>query len=114
MRLIAAGVQVIMATYRSGAENYRNNAGSAPPAISHPRCDNVQSMDERGRPADKAPNPAFMQIEGRLVRPLPPEATTVTVRNFWLVQPWVIVTIVIAIMVALVIPGLLMDLNRGF
>jgi len=79
-------------------------------------------MDEWGRPADEAPSrpadeapsPAFMQIEGRLVRPLPPEATTVTARNFWLVQPWVIVTIVIAIMVALVIPGLLMDLNRGF
>jgi hypothetical protein len=55
-----------------------------------------------------------MQIEGRLVSPLPPEATTVITRNFWLVQPWVIVTIVIAIMVALVIPGLFLDLTRGF
>lgn len=55
-----------------------------------------------------------MQIEGRVVRPLPSEATNVTTRKFWLVQPWVIVTLVIAIMVALLIPGLLMDLNRGF
>ena len=35
-------------------------------------------------------------------------------RKFWLVQPWVIVTICLAIMVALSIPGLLMDWNRGF
>lgn len=48
------------------------------------------------------------------MQPLPAEATNVTTRNFWLVQPWIIVTIVIAIMVALVIPGLLMDLDRGF
>ncbi|MDI1287280.1 MAG: hypothetical protein PSV46_23040 [Reyranella sp.] len=66
------------------------------------------------RPVDKVPTPAFMQIEGRVVQPLPAEATNVTTRNFWLVQPWIIVTIVIAIMVALVIPGLLMDLDRGF
>ena len=77
-------------------------------------------MNERGRkrsaerPAEKVPSPAFMQIEGRLVRPLPPEATTVNTRKVWLVQPWVIVTIVMAIMVALVIPGLILDLNRGF
>ncbi len=71
-------------------------------------------MDERGRQADKAQGPAFMQIEGRLVSPLPPEATTVATRKFWLVQPWVIVSIVMAIMVALVIPGLFLDLNRGF
>ena len=71
-------------------------------------------MDEQGGHADKAPGPAFMQIEGRLVSPLPPEATTLVTRNFWLVQPWVIVTIVIAIMIALVIPGLVLDLNRGF
>lgn len=55
-----------------------------------------------------------MQIEGRLVRPLPPKETTVNTRKFWLVQPWVIVTIVMPIMVALVIPGLFLDLNRGF
>lgn len=67
-----------------------------------------------GRPADRAPTPAFMKIEGRVVQPLPAEATNVTTRNFWLVQPWIIVTIVIAIMVALVIPGLLMDLKRDF
>jgi len=66
------------------------------------------------RRASKAPPPAFMQIEGRLVRPLPPEATSTNTRNFWLIQPWVIVTIVLAILVALVIPGLFMDLNRGF
>jgi hypothetical protein len=63
---------------------------------------------------DKAPTPAFMQIEGRIARPLPSEATSVNTRKYWLVQPWVIVTLVIAIMVALLIPGLLMDLNRGF
>jgi hypothetical protein len=67
-----------------------------------------------GRPAAEAPSPAFMQIEGRLVRPLPPEATTVVTRDFWLIQPWVIVTIVMAIIVALVIPGLILDLTRGF
>jgi len=55
-----------------------------------------------------------MRIDGSIVRPLPAEATRVTERKFWLVQPWVIVTIVIAIMIALCIPGLLMDLNRGF
>jgi hypothetical protein len=65
-------------------------------------------------PTDKAPIPAFMQIEGRIARPLPAEATRVNTRKFWLVQPWVIVTLVIAILVALLIPGLLMDLNRGF
>jgi hypothetical protein len=63
---------------------------------------------------NKAPTPAFMQIEGRIVQPLPAETTNVATRNFWLIQPWVIVTIVIAIMIALVIPGLLMDLRRDF
>ncbi len=66
------------------------------------------------RRAAKAPTPAFMLIEGPLVRPLPPEATSVVPRNFWLVQPWVIVTIVMAVIIALVIPGLILDLNRGF
>ena len=60
------------------------------------------------------PTPAFMQIEGRIVRPLPAEASGATQRKFWLVQPWVIVTLCLAIMLALSIPGLLMDLNRGF
>lgn len=55
-----------------------------------------------------------MQIEGPIVRPLPPEASRVHVREFWLVQPWVIVTIVMVVIVALVIPGLILDLNRGF
>ena len=35
-------------------------------------------------------------------------------RKFWLVQPWVIVTLCLVIMVALSVPGLLMDLYRGF
>jgi hypothetical protein len=58
--------------------------------------------------------PAFMKIEGRIARPLPSEATTVAVRKFWLVQPWVIVSLCLAIMVALSVPGLLLDLHRGF
>jgi hypothetical protein len=60
------------------------------------------------------PAPAFMQIEGTIVRPLPSEANGANPRKFWLVQPWVIVTLCLAIMLALSIPGLLMDLNRGF
>ena len=55
-----------------------------------------------------------MKIEGRIARPLPSESTSVVVRKFWLVQPWVIVAICLAIMIALSIPGLLTDLNRGF
>ena len=59
-------------------------------------------------------SPAFMRIEGPLVRPLPLEARGATPRKFWLVQPWVIVSLVIAITLALMIPGLFMDLTRGF
>ena len=66
------------------------------------------------RRAAKAPTPAFMLIEGPIVRPLPPEATRVVTRDFWLIQPWVIVTIVMVVIIALVIPGLILDLNRGF
>ncbi len=55
-----------------------------------------------------------MLIEGPIVRPLPPESTRVVAREFWLVQPWVIVTIVMVVIIALVIPGLILDLNRGF
>jgi hypothetical protein len=55
-----------------------------------------------------------MKIEGRIARPLPSEASSVTKRTFWLVQPWVIVTLCLIIMVALSVPGLLMDLYRGF
>ena len=66
------------------------------------------------RPADKAPIPAFMKIEGRIVHPLPPEASGATPRKFWLVPPWVIVTLCLLLMVALSIPGLLIDWNRGF
>ncbi len=73
-----------------------------------------EAPDPSVRHTDKARTPAFMQIEGRIARPLPSEATNVNTRKFWLVQPWVIVTVVIAIMVALLIPGLLMDLKRGF
>jgi hypothetical protein len=58
--------------------------------------------------------PAFMKIEGRIARALPAEAINITTRKFWLVQPWVIVTVCLVIMVALSIPGLLMDLYRGF
>ena len=64
--------------------------------------------------APKAPPPAFMLIEGPIVRPLPPEATRVVTREFWLVQPWVIVSLVIGITLALMIPGLVLDLTRGF
>ena len=66
------------------------------------------------RPADAARTPAFMKIDGRIARPLPSEATTVTVRKFWLVQPWVIVTLCLLIMIALSVPGFLADLYRGF
>lgn len=66
------------------------------------------------RRAPKAPTPDFMLIEGPIVRPLPPESTRVVAREFWLVQPWVIVTIVMVVIIALVIPGLILDLNRGF
>jgi hypothetical protein len=55
-----------------------------------------------------------MKIEGRIARSLPSEATHVTTSKFWLVQPWVIVTLCLIIMVALSVPGLLMDLYRGF
>ena len=65
-------------------------------------------------PDDKPPTPAFMLIKGPIVGPMPPEATHVKVREFWLVQPWVIVTLCLALMVALSIPGLFMDWNRGF
>jgi len=55
-----------------------------------------------------------MLIEGPIVRPLPPESTRVVTRNFWLVQPWAIVAIVMVVITALVILGLILDLNRGF
>ena len=75
----------------------------------------MQHSDPSARNIHEAPStPAFMRIGGPIVRPLPVEATQVTVRRFWLVQPWVIVAIVIAIMLALCIPGLLMELNRDF
>lgn len=74
----------------------------------------LKHLFSAARRADKAPPPAFMQIEGKLVSPLPPEATSRNTRTFWLVQPWVIVSLVIGITAALMIPGLLMDLNRGF
>lgn len=55
-----------------------------------------------------------MQVKGRLVQPLPPEASNENVREFWRVQPWIVVTILMGLLIALVIPGLLLDLNRGF
>lgn len=66
------------------------------------------------RPADDAPTPAFMKIEGPIVGALPPEASGANPRKFWLIQPWVIVTLCLLLMVALSIPGLLIDWNRGF
>ena len=66
------------------------------------------------RRADKASAPTFMRIEGPLVRPLPAEAIRGQVRKFWLVQPWVIVSLVVGITLALMIPGLVLDLTRGF
>ena len=64
--------------------------------------------------ADQARTPAFMKIEGRLARPLPSDANEVRTRKFWLVQPWILVAVVIAIMLALMIPGLLMEWRRPF
>ena len=63
---------------------------------------------------DQAPTPAFMKIEGRLARPLPSDENDVRTRKFWFVQPWIIVAVVIAILAALMIPGLLMELRRAF
>jgi hypothetical protein len=73
----------------------------------------VKHPDPSVRHAGKA-TPAFMKIEGRIARPLPSEATSATVRKFWLVQPWVIVTLCLAIMIALSVPGLFLELYRGF
>ena len=67
-----------------------------------------------GRDADPRPTPAFMKIEGRLARPLPAEVTGRNQRNYWTVAPWIIVALVIAIMLALMVPGLLMELRRAF
>ena len=66
------------------------------------------------RRADPGPTPAFMKIEGRIARPLSPEVNGRSQRNFWTIQPWIIVALAIAIMMALMIPGLLMDLKRAF
>jgi hypothetical protein len=55
-----------------------------------------------------------MQIEGRTARPLPVEATGSSSRRVWTMPPWVIMTLVIAVMVALMIPGLLIELRRAF
>lgn len=65
-------------------------------------------------PADTTPTPAFMQIEGRLVRSLSSETSHVDRRKFWSVQPWVIVAVVVVVTVALMIPGLLLDVRLGF
>lgn len=64
------------------------------------------------RPAKPQPTPAFMAIEGQVVRALPREAQGAAPRKFWLVPPRVIVAIVIALMVALMIPGLILDIER--
>ena len=67
-----------------------------------------------GRRAAPGPTPAFMKIEGRLARPLPAEVSGRSKRNYWTVAPWIIVALVIAILLALMIPGLLMELRRAF
>ena len=67
-----------------------------------------------GRRAAPGPTPAFMKIEGRLARPLSSDATGRSKRNYWTVAPWIIVAVVIAITIALMIPGLLMELRRAF
>jgi len=63
---------------------------------------------------DQAPTPAFMKIEGRLARPLPSDENGARTPKFWSVQPWILVAVVIAILAALMIPGLLMELRRAF
>jgi hypothetical protein len=66
------------------------------------------------RGADPGPTPAFMKIEGRLARPLSSEMSGRSKRSYWTVAPWIIVALVMAIMMALMVPGLLMELRRAF
>jgi hypothetical protein len=66
------------------------------------------------RGADPGRTPAFMKIEGRLARPLSSEVTGRSKRNYWTVAPWIIVALLMAILLALMIPGLLMELTRAF
>ena len=67
-----------------------------------------------GRGSDPRPTPAFMKIEGRLARPLSAEVNGRSKRNYWTVAPWIIVALVMAILLALMVPGLLMELRRAF
>jgi hypothetical protein len=52
-----------------------------------------------------------MKIKGRLAARLDPQTPDAR-PPFWTVPPWLIVVIVIAIMLALMIPGFLLDLAR--
>ncbi len=53
-----------------------------------------------------------MEIEDPVARPLPREAQGAAPRRFSLVPPRAIVAIVIALMAALMIPGLILDIER--
>ena len=55
--------------------------------------------------------PAFMKIEGKLAARLDPQ-TPDTRPALWTVPPWLIAATVIAIMLCLMIPGFLLDLER--
>ncbi len=55
--------------------------------------------------------PAFMKIEGRLVAPLDSQ-TPDTRPSLWTIPPWLIAAVVIAIMLCLMVPGFLLDLER--
>lgn len=66
------------------------------------------------RRPESRPTPAFMKIEGRLARPLSSDVTGRSKRNYWTVAPWIIVALIIAIILALMVPGLLMEMRHAF
>jgi hypothetical protein len=66
-----------------------------------------------GDDSDRSSIPAFMQIEGRVAAPLHSQTTAVRMSKRS-PESWAVVAILIAIMVALMIPGLLVDWGRGF
>lgn len=51
-----------------------------------------------------------MNVQGPLVRPLPDEPVRSPWQ--WTVPPWLLVALVLAAMLALMIPGLLLDFGR--
>jgi hypothetical protein len=61
-----------------------------------------------GDDSDRSSIPAFMQIEGRVAAPLHSQKTAVRMSNRS-PEPWVVVATLMAIMIALLIPGLLID-----